>query len=271
MGWQRFGLHAVLVLSSVVMLTPMVWLIAATIKGPDDLFHYLFFPSPSRFSLYNFRQLFEQIPYVRFMINSLFVAGATVLVQLFFSSLGGFALAKYEFKGKRLIMVLMLTTMMIPAQVMLAPMYELIYAMGLVDSYWGLIIPGAVSVFGMFLFRQSMLDLPDDLLQAGRIDGCTELRLYWDVVLPVQRPMIGAFCLIAFMGSWNNFPWPQIILHSQERFTLPIGLNQMVGLYAQEYGAMMAGTLLAVLPVVLLFFLLQKEFISGLTAGAVKG
>ena len=165
----------------------------------------------------------------------------------------------------------MLTTMMIPAQVMLAPMYELIYAMGLVDSYWGLIIPGAVSVFGMFLFRQSMLDLPDDLLQAGRIDGCTELRLYWDVVLPVQRPMIGAFCLIAFMGSWNNFLWPQIILHSQERFTLPIGLNQMVGLYAQEYGAMMAGTLLAVLPVVLLFFLLQKEFISGLTAGAVKG
>ncbi|MGB1718650.1 MAG: hypothetical protein ACPHO6_10855, partial [Candidatus Latescibacterota bacterium] len=112
MGWQRFGLHAVLVLCSVVMLTPMVWLIAATIKGPDDLFHYLFFPSPSRFSLYNFRQLFEQIPYVRFMINSLFVAGATVLVQLFFSSLGGFALAKYEFKGKRLIMVLMLTTMM---------------------------------------------------------------------------------------------------------------------------------------------------------------
>ena len=271
MSWQRVGVHAMLVLCSVVMLTPMVWLIAATIKGPDDLFHYLFFPPPSHFSLYNFRQLFEQIPYGRFMINSLFVSGATVLVQLFFSSLGGFALAKYEFRGKRVIMVLMLTTMMIPAQVMLAPMYELIYAIGLVDSYWGLIIPGAVSVFGMFLFRQSMLDLPDDLLQAGRIDGCTELRLYWDVVLPVQRPMIGAFCLIAFMGSWNNFLWPQIILHSQERFTLPIGLNQMVGLYAQEYGAMMAGTLLAVLPVVLLFFFLQKEFISGLTAGAVKG
>jgi len=271
MNWQRVGVHAMLVLCSVVMLTPMVWLIAATIKGPDDLFHYLFFPPPSYFSLYNFRQLFEQIPYIRFMINSLFVSGATVLVQLFFSSLGGFALAKYEFRGKRVIMVLMLTTMMIPAQVMLAPMYELIYTIGLVDSYWGLIIPGAVSVFGMFLFRQSMLDLPDDLLQVGRIDGCTELRLYWDVVLPVQRPMIGAFCLIAFMGSWNNFLWPQIILHSQERFTLPIGLNQMVGLYAQEYGAMMAGTLLAVLPVVLLFFFLQKEFISGLTAGAVKG
>ena len=107
--------------------------------------------------------------------------------------------------------------------------------------------------------------------QAGRIDGCTEFRLYWDVVLPVSRPMIGAFSLIAFMGSWNNFLWPQIVLHHQSRFTLPIGLNQMVGLYAQEYGSMMAGTLLAVVPVVVLFFILQKEFITGLTAGAVKG
>jgi ABC-type glycerol-3-phosphate transport system permease component len=271
MSSAKIILYTALAFCTVLMLTPLVWLIAATIKGPDDLFHYLFFSPPSRFSLYNFKQLFSQIPYVRFMINSFFVAGASALVQLIFSSLGGFALAKYEFKGKRPIMVLMLTTMMIPAQVMLAPMYELIYMMGLVDSYLGLIIPGAVSVFGMFLFRQSMLDLPDDLLQAGRIDGCTELRLYWNIVLPVQRPMIGAFSLIAFMASWNNFLWPQIVLHSQERFTLPIGLNQMVGLYAQDYGALMAGTFLAVMPVVLLFFLLQKEFISGLTAGAVKG
>ncbi len=271
MSWARIVLHAALAASAGVMLTPMVWLIAAAIKGPDDLFHYLFFPPPMDFSLYNFRRLFDQTPYFRFMVNSFFVSGATVLVQLFFSSLGGFALAKYKFRGKSPIMVVMLATMMIPGQVMLAPMYELIYRMGLVDSYTGLIVSGAVSVFGMFLFRQSMLDLPDDLLQAGRIDGCTEFRLYWEIALPVQRPMIGAFCLIAFMGSWNNFLWPQIILHSQERFTLPIALNQMVGLYAQEYGAMIAGTLLAVVPVVLIFFLLQKEFISGLTAGAVKG
>ena len=269
MSGSKIVLYAALSFCAVLVLTPLVWLIAATTKGPDDLFHFLFFAP--RLSSYNFAQLFAQIPYVRFMMNSFFVAGATVLVQLFFSSLGGFALAKYDFKGKKLVMVLMLATMMIPAQVMLAPMYELIYMMGLVDSYLGLIIPGAVSVFGMFLFRQSMLDLPDDLLQAGRIDGCTEFRLYWDVVLPVSRPMIGAFSLIAFMGSWNNFLWPQIVLHHQSRFTLPIGLNQMVGLYAQEYGSMMAGTLLAVVPVVILFFILQKEFISGLTAGAVKG
>jgi len=265
----RALLYVTLVTCSVAMLTPLVWLVAATVKAPDDFFHYTFFsPRPT---LHNFRQLFAQMPFFRFMMNSLFVTCTSVLVQLFLASLGGFALAKYEFRGKKAVMALMLGTMMLPGQVLLAPMYELIYRMGLMDSFPGLIVPGAVSVFGMFLFRQSMLHIPDDLLDAGRIDGCTEFGLYWNVALPVSRPMIGAFCLVSFMGTWNSFLWPQIILHSQERFTLTIGLNQMVGLYRQEYGVLMAGTFLSVLPVAALFFLLQKEFISGLTSGAVKG
>src|SRR5438552_10448300 len=187
------------------------------------------------------------------------------------SAMCGFALAKYEFRGKKAIMLLMLATLMIPGQVIIAPLYELVYRLGMVDSYLGLIIPGAVSVFGIFLFRQAILQVPDELLHAARIDGCTEFRIYWDVVMPVSRPMVGAFCLIAFMGSWNSFLWPQIIMHSTHHFTLPIGLNQMVGLYQQFYGMLMAGTLLSVLPVVVLFMLLQKEFVAGLTTGAVKG
>ena len=218
----------------------------------------------------NFNNLFTSIPFGRYVINSFFISCATVLIQLFFSSLAGFALAKYNFAGKKPIMTVMLLTMMIPGQVMLAPLYELIYKMGLVDSYFGLIVPGAVNVFGIFLFRQSMMHIPTDLLEAGRVDGCSEFRIYWNIVLPVSRPMIGAFTLIAFMGAWNNYLWPQIILHTQERFTLPIGLSQMVSAYEGNYGALMAGTFMSVLPVVVLFFMLQKEFISGLTAGAVK-
>jgi ABC-type glycerol-3-phosphate transport system permease component len=217
------------------------------------------------------RQVGRGIPFGRYMMNSLFVAGASVLIQMFFSSLGGFALAKYFFRAKKLIMTVMLATMMIPGQVMLAPLYELIFKMGFMDSYLGLIVPGMVSVFGMFLFRQSMLQIPDELLEAGRMDGCTEFGVYWHIALPVSRPMIGAFCLVAFMGNWNSFLWPQIVLHTSDLFTIPIGLNQMVGTYSQEYGIMMAGTLLAILPVMILFFILQREFISGLTAGAVKG
>jgi ABC-type glycerol-3-phosphate transport system permease component len=265
----RGGALALLLGAAALTLTPLVWLLAATTKGPDDLFHYTFFAP--RLTMLNFQDLFRTVAFGRYVLNSVFVACATVCVQLFFASLAGFALAKYDFRGKKLIMVLMLATMMIPGQVVMAPLYELIYRMGLVDRYVGLIVPGAVSVFGIFLFRQSILQVPDELLHAARIDGCSEFRIYWDVVMPVSRPMIGAFCLISFMGTWNSFLWPQIILHQSDRFTLPIALNQLVGLYQQQYGMLMAGTLLSVLPVVILFLLLQKEFVAGLTAGAVKG
>ncbi len=265
----RAPLYLVLAAAAALMLTPLLWLVAMCLKSQEDLFVYLFFSPRPTFE--NFRSLFEKTPFLRFLMNSFFVAGASVLTQLFFASLGGFALARYQFRGKRLIMILMLSTMLIPGYVLMAPLYELIYRLGMMDSFRGLIIPGAVSVFGMFLFRQSMLSIPEDLLQAGRIDGCSEFRLYWDIAMPVSRPMTGAFCLISFLGAWNNFLWPQLVLHTQERFTLPIALNQMVSLYAREYGTLMAGTFLSILPVVILFFLLQKEFISGLTAGAIKG
>ena len=269
--FARTVLYVSLVIAGFLTLVPLIWLVACSVKGPEEFFQYTFFPPPGKLSLANFRGLFDQMPFLRLMMNSLFVTGATVMVQLFFSSLGGFALAKYEFRGKKIIMIIMLATMMIPGQVMLAPMYELICRMRFADTYVGLIVPGAVSVFGMFLFRQSMMQLPDELLQAGRIDGCSEFGLYWRIAIPISRPMIGAFCLIAFMGTWNSFLWPQIILQSKELFTLPIALNQLVGLQRQDYGVLMAGTLLSILPVAILFLILQKEFLSGLTAGAVKG
>lgn len=267
----RTGVTALLAVCALIALTPTVWLIAAALKGQDDMFHYMFFPPASRMTLANFRDLFHMTQYGRFLVNSVFTTGMTVLVQLFFSSLAGFALAKYQFKGKTAVMVLMLATMMLPGSVTMAPLYDLLYHLHMVDSYAGLIVPGAVSVFGIFLFRQSILQVPDELLQAARLDGCSEFRIYWDIVMPVSRPMIGAFCLISFMGAWNNFLWPQIILHHDRLFTIPIGLNQLIGIYSSHYGMLMAGTLLGVLPVALLFLLLQKEFVAGLTAGAVKG
>jgi multiple sugar transport system permease protein len=264
-------LYSALALMSIVTLTPLVWLLACVLKNNQDLFSYMFFSPPWRWSLINFHNLFIQMPFLRFLVNSFFVSCATVLVQLFFASLAGFALAKYTFRGKRTIEIMMLLTMMIPGYVLLAPLYELIYRFGLMDSHLGLIVPTAVNVFGIFLFRQSMLGIPDDLLAAGRIDGCSEFRIYWEIALPVSRPMIGAFSLISFMLAWNNFLWPQLILHTRGLYTLPIALNQMLGLYSREYGTMMAGTFLCIIPVMILFFMLQREFISGLTAGAVKG
>jgi ABC-type glycerol-3-phosphate transport system permease component len=262
--------YIVIVLMALLTLTPLIWLVASTLKSHDDLFHYTFFAP--HFAVESYKQLFASEPsFLRSLINSTFIACAIVLVQLFFSSLAGFSLAKYEFKGKRALMLLMLSTMLIPGQVVMAPLYVLIYRLGLVDTYTGIVIPSAVSVFGIFLFRQSILQVPDELLHAARIDGCSEFRIYWDVVMPVSRPMIGAFCLLSFMGSWNNFLWPQILLQNNRMYTLPIFLNQFRDVYSQQYGALMAGTLLSVLPVIVLFLALQKEFVAGLTAGAIKG
>ena len=261
--------YLLLVAAAALALIPFVWLVAATTKRSEDVFTYTFFAP--RMTYQNFVDLFTTVPFARYIVNSVFISCTIVVVQLFFSSLAGFALAKYQFPGKKAILLLMLATLMIPGQVTMAPLYELLYRMGFVDTYWGLIIPGAVSVFGIFLFERSLHQVPDELIHAARIDGCTEFGIYWNVVMPVARPMVGAFCLISFMGSWNSFLWPQIMLHDNTRFTLPIGLNQLVGLYVQQYGMLMAGTFLSVLPVIGLFFLLQREFVAGLTAGAVKG
>lgn len=254
-----------------LFLAPLVYLVAASVKHTSDFHSYAFFPPLAKMTFDNFISLFAQMDFLRFLLNSFFVTCATVILQLFMASLGGFALACYRFRGQQTLIMVMLVSMMIPAPVLLAPLYELLFHMRLIDTHAGLIIPGLVNVLGIFLFRQSMLGIPRDLLQAARVDGASEWGLYWHVALPVVRPMIGAFTLIAFMGTWNSFLWPQVVLQSNDLFTLPIALNQLVGLYHDDYGALMAGTLLAVLPVVGLFFVLQREFISGLAEGAVKG
>jgi multiple sugar transport system permease protein len=268
-------LHAVLIVLAVACFLPFVWLICATLKTKEDFFTYMFLPwgRLKSVTLENYWLLFRRKPFASWMVNSLFITAAHTAVVVTLSSLGGFALAKYRFLGRRLLMAVMLVTMLLPSQVLLPSAWLLMYKIGWLNSYKALIIPGAVSVFGMFLFMQAMKAVPDELLQAGRVDGCSELRLWWEVALPIVRPMIGAYTLLSFMASWNSFLWPQVVLQSADKYSLPIGLANMIGLpaYDTPYGMLMAGTLLAILPVVALFFILQRDFIAGLASGAVKG
>ena len=268
-------LHIALVGLAFIALVPFIWLICASFKRQEDIFTSTFLPwhNLSALTTGNFAQLFRQTPFALWLINSLFLASAQTVLVVTLSSLGGFALAKYEFAGKKAIMLMMLATMMLPSQVILGSMYKLMYTIGWLDNYAAIIVPGAVSVFGIFLFMQAMKQVPDELLQAGRVDGCSELRLWWEVALPIVRPMIGAYTLLSFMSAWNSFLWPQIVLQSQEKFTLPIALTNMIGLpgYQTPFGVLMCGTLLSIVPVAILFFVLQRDFIAGLASGAVKG
>ena len=269
-------LHALLCGVAALVLLPFLWLTCAAFKQQKDIFTTPLLPwtRPGDLTLDNFRVLFSREPFARWMINSLFLSSLQTVLVVTLSSLGGFALAKYRFAGRRPLMLLMFLTMLLPAQVIYpSGGIDLIRAIGWMNSYAAVVVPGAVSVFGMFLFMQAMKAVPDELLHAGRVDGCSELRLWWDVALPIVRPMVGAYTLLSFLASWNSFLWPQIVLQDENKYTLPIGLTGMIGVveYETQYGVLMAGTLLAVLPVLVLFFVLQKDFIAGLASGAVKG
>lgn len=266
--------HLLLFASALLALGPFLWMICAAFKRPEDVFGSMFLPaSGTSLSLRNFKILFASVPFARWMLNSLFVASAQTSLVVTFSSLGGFSLAKYQFWGKHLLMGLMLMMLILPPLALLPGAYVLMYELGWVNSYASIIIPGSVSVLGIFLFRQAMLGVPDELLHAARVDGCSELRIWWEIAVPIVRPMIGAYTLLSFLGAWNSYLWPQIMLQDQTRFTLPIGLAGMLSLpeYQTQYGVLMAGTLLSILPVMLLFFVLQKDFVSGLASGAIKG
>lgn len=268
-----FLLHLPLIFGALVCAVPFAWLVCASFKRADDLHHFLLPGDLRRLTLENFRKLLSQEQFGRWLLNSLFLAATQTVLVVTLSSLAGFALAKYQFRGQRIILMMMLMTVVLPGQVLMPGGYDLMHYLGWLNSYAAILVPGAVSVFGMFLFRQAMQGVPDELLQAGRIDGCSELRLWWEIALPVVRPMIGAFTLMTFLGCWNSFLWPQIILQDETKYTLPMGLANMMSLpeYQTDYSILMASTLLSILPVILLFFVLQKDFIAGLTSGAVKG
>lgn len=272
--------YGLLVIVAVITLVPFAWLVCAAFKSNADFFSSLFLPRGAgflgvawdRITLINFRRLFTEVGIGGAIINSVFLSSVTALIATFCSALGGYALAKFRFAGREWVLALVFAALVIPGPLLLAPGYKLIFDLGLLDSYAGLILPGIAPAFGLFLFRQAMVNsVPSALIESARIDGAGEIRIFFTIVLPLVRPMIGAFLMITFLGTWNNFIGPQIILQSPEQFPLSVAINQLRGLYGVDYGMIMAGTLVSIAPVLALFLLLQKEFIAGLTAGAVKG
>lgn len=268
-------LHVLLVALAGVTLVPFAWVVCASFKAPGDLYSSTFLPwgRLDGLTTANYRAVFARESFGAWVVNSVFLAATYTVVVVILSSLGGFALAKYRFRGRTVAMGVMLATMLVPGQVLLLPNYEVMYRLGWLNTYAAILVPSFVSVFGMFLFRQAMRGVPDELLAAGRIDGCSELRLWWEVALPIVRPMTGAYTLLSFMAAWNSFLWPQVVLQSPEKYTLPIGLANMAALpeYQANFGVLMAATVVSILPVGVLFVTLQREFVAELARGAIKG
>ena len=271
---------AALLLAAALTLLPLAYLLTSSLKSNEHFFSSLLLPRGDGFlgvawstlTLDHYARLFRSEGFGRSLLVSLFLASVTATLASVVCAAAGYALAKFRFKGRAACTALVLSAVLIPAPLLLAPGYRLLHGLGLLDTFSGLILPALAPAFGVFLFRQAILaSVPDSVLESARIDGAGELRTFALVVLPLVKPMTGTFMMITFLGVWNNFITPQVVLQSPEKFPVAVAVAHMRGAYYQDYGLQMAATALSVLPVVLIFLALQRDFVSGLTSGAVKG
>jgi len=275
--------HAVLLAVSVLTVVPFFWLFCGSLKTNEVFLESTFIPRGdgalgfawNRLTGDNYARLFTDpeldINFGRSLLNSVFYSSVSAVLATLFCAMGGYALAHYRFQGSKMVTALVLAAVIIPGPLLLAPGYQLLHTFGMLDNAMGLILPALAPAFGVFLFRQaSISSVPAELLEAARIDGSSEVGLFFRMVLPLVRPMIGTFLMITFLGVWNNFIGPQVVLQSRSLFPLSVAVAELKRGYYAEYGLQMAGTVVSIVPVLFLFLLLQRELVSGLTSGAVK-
>jgi multiple sugar transport system permease protein len=264
-------LHVALVAGAAATVLPLVWMVSASLMptGESTVFPPRFLPS--RLTLLHYRDLFTRLNIGRAFLNSTAIAVAITAISLLLNSMAGYALAKLRFRGRERLFSLFLAALVIPTQVGMLPLFLMLKEMHLINTYWGVVIPGMASIFGIFLIRQSLLALPQEVLEAARVDGASEFRIYWKIVLPLARPILVTLAIFTFMTAWNDFMWPLIVLTDSSRYTLPVAVANLVGEHVQDTELMMASSVLTVLPVLLIFLLLQRHYIAGLMAGSVKG
>jgi multiple sugar transport system permease protein len=265
--------YAILIFGAVVMLFPFFWMLNASLMTSAEIQRQPPVWLPAQPQLGNYARLFDAMPVGRMYLNSLIITGCTVLGVLFTSSLAGFAFAKYRFPGKSLLFYAILATQMIPFFVTLIPVFYIVRQLGWINSYQGLIIPGLTSAYGIFLMRQFILSIPDELLDAARIDGASEPMIYIRIVLPLVTPALATLGTFVFIGSWNAFLWPLLVTTSRDLWTVPLGLNSLrtFASEARNLDLLMAGTTLSVLPTLVLFIFLQRYFIRGIALTGLKG
>ena len=275
---KGFSAHSFLIIMSILSLFPFLWLISTALKGFDEnIFEYPPYFIPKNLTWENFSNAWKQIPFLIYFLNSFIVAGFTVILNLIFSSLAAYPLARMEFKGKNFIFALILSTIMIPFQAIMLPVYLIVLKLHLVDTYGivmgylGLILPFAVNAFGIFLMRQAFLTIPKEMEEAAFIDGCSVFEIWRKILLPMTAPTLSVLAIFTFIGSWGEFLWPSIVLTNKALYTLPVGVNDLQGMFSANWRLIAAGSIISIIPIIIFFLIMQKYFVSGQNEGAVKG
>ncbi|OIO33968.1 MAG: sugar ABC transporter permease [Candidatus Hydrogenedentes bacterium CG07_land_8_20_14_0_80_42_17] len=263
-------IYVIAIIILIITIAPFLWMALSSIKPESEILQFPPKWLPSRIDVSHYRELFEKVNFLQNFWNSFIVAISISFITILINSMAGFVFAKYRFKGRERLFTLMVATMMIPGQVTMIPSFMLLKWLGLLNSYLGLIIPGSASIFAIFLMRQFMMSIPDSLLEAARIDGCSEWRIFWQIMLPLCMPAIATLTIFTFMNSWNDFFGALIIMLEESKYTLPVALANLNGQHGTEWGILMAGSLVTIAPVLFVFLLMQRHYIRGIAMTGQK-
>lgn len=255
---------------TLIVVFPLYWMLVVAFSPRGEIFEPGLRLWPSTFTLDNFSKIFDRYPVIGWFGNSLVIGIFVTVITTTVNLLAGYAFARLRFRGRDAIFLLTLSTMMIPVQAIMVSQFKLVSGLGIYGTYWGVILPGAAAAFGIFLARQFFLSIPDEIVEAARIDGAGQLRIFVQVVLPLCKPLVAVLLLLTFLGSWNDFAWPLIALKDNELFTLPVGLLYLKGQTTPDYNAIMAMALISVIPMVLLFLFFQRYFVQGFSRSGIK-
>lgn len=276
--FEKIGIHTVLIFVSLLSIFPFIWLISTSLKGnAENIFAYPPQIIPQDFTLANYVGVWHKVNFIAYFVNSMIVAGLTVFLNLLLSALAAYPLAKMSFWGKKTVFFTILATIMVPFQAIMLPVYLITLKLHLVDSvnnamgYLGLVMPFAVSAFGIFLMRQAFLAIPKEMEEAAIVDGCNVFQVFFKVLLPMVKPSLAVLAIFTFIGSWGEFLWPSIVLTKESMYTLPVGVNNLQGIFSSNWRFIAAGSILATIPIIIFFLAMQKYFISGENEGAIKG
>ncbi len=261
---------ALLILGAVVITLPFFYAISTSLKQNHQVFAVPMQWIPDPVVWENYIIPFQQRPLGRYFLNSVLVSTSVTVLNVITCSMAGYSFAKFDYMGRDFFFMAVLATLMVPIQVIVIPLFILVESLGWLNSYAGLIIPSATSAFGIFLMRQYFQTVPKELMEAARIDGCGELRIFWQIVMPLVRPALSALIIFIFMHNWNNFLWPLLVATKEEMMTLPLGIAKFESTYSTHYPQLMAVSMSATLPVLLVFVILQRQFIQGIALSGIK-
>lgn len=263
--------YVVLIVGALIMLMPFIWMFFSAFKGESDIYVYPPHWLPSKWHFENFTEVFQMVPFLRFYLNSIIVTTTITVTQILFSILAAYAFSRLNFPLKNTLFILVISTMLMPFQVIVVPTFLVVYKFGWINTYQGLIVPFLFNAFSIFLLKQFFMTIPKDLEDAAKIDGCGRMKFLFGIMVPLSRPAIGTVVLFTFLVHWKDYLWPLVITNSTNMRTLPVGLKYLITEGGEDYRLMMAAALMAIVPILVVFILAEKQFIRGITLTGLKG